>query len=107
MSEAEDKKKLLDFLDRSAFDPVLNKTEDYYETRSKKKKFEEVKKSTEEEKQRFHNYDSAGEIKKNFQRDLNSEPAKKVHSDLEFLNLPALPQLKDDFYTLCEKLGVK
>ena len=105
MSTAADKKKLLYFLDRKVFDPVLEKTEDDYDTDSKKKKFEEVKKSIEEEKQRFHNEETAEDIKRHFQHNLKSEPAQKVYSNLKHLDLPRLPQFKEEFYELCEKLG--
>ena len=102
MSKTEDKKKL-----RKAFDPILKKSKEDYDTEAKQKKLEDVKKSTEKEKQRFHNYNTAEDIRKNFQRDLNSESAKKVHSDLKVLDLPPLPELKDEFFELCDKLGIK
>ena len=107
MGKAENKKRLLDFLDQKVFDPILSKSEDEFDTEGKRKKFEDVKKSTEEEKQRFHNYETAEDIKENFQRDLNSEPAKKVQSKLRSLDLPHLPEFKEEFFRLCEQLGVK
>lgn len=107
MSKAEDKKKLLKFLDDKAFDPILEKSREDYGSENEKKKFDHVKQSTEREKKRFHNYNTAEDIKENFQRDLNSDPAKKIHSELKDLSLPRLSQLKDEFYDLCDKLGVK
>lgn len=106
-SKTEQKKELLNFLDRKAFDPILRKSADEYDSDAKKKKFEHVKKSTEKEKERFHNYNTAHDIKVNFRRDLNSEPAKKVHSELKYLDLPRLPELQDEFYQLCDELGVE
>lgn len=106
-SKTEQKKELLNFLDKKAFDPILRKSADDYDSDAKKKKFEHVKKSTEKEKERFHNYNTASDIKENFRRDLNSEPAKKVHAELKTLDLPRLPDLKDEFYHLCDELGVE
>ena len=106
MKSEQKKKKLLNFLDKKAFDPILNKTEGSYHTEAKKEKFRDVKRSTEKEKERFHNYNTPEDIKENFRRDLNSDPAKKVHRDLRDLDLPTLPELKDEFYDLCEELEV-
>lgn len=39
--------------------------------------------------------------------DLNSQPAKKVHSELEYLDLPRLPDLKEEFLDLYEELEEK
>lgn len=107
MTKTEKEKELLDFLDRKAFDPILKRSKDYYDTDDKKKKFEHVKESTEKEKERFHNYKSPEEIKLNFRRDLHSEPAKKVHSELKYLGLPRLPDIQDEFFELCEELKVE
>ena len=107
MSKAEDKKKLLNFLDKKAFDPILNKSKEDYNTDAKKKKFEDVKAATEREKERFHNYNTAEEIRENYHRDLNSSAAEKINRELKDLDLPRLPDLKDEFFILCDELGVK
>ena len=105
---SEDKKeKLLDFLEKKAFDPVLNKSKDDYDSDTKKKELEDVKRSTKSEKERFRNYGSAKEVRDNYLSDLNSEPAQKINRELDDLNLPKLPDYKKDFLDLCEKLGVK
>ncbi|MEX2591600.1 MAG: hypothetical protein WD426_02415 [Anditalea sp.] len=107
MNKEEEKKRLLDFLDIKAFDPIINKSKEDYDSENKKKKFEDVKRSTEKEKERFHNYNTAEDIKENYRRDLSSEPAKKVHAELKYLDLPRLPDLKDEFFQLCDDLNVK
>ena len=107
MSKEETKKKLLDFLDEKAFDPIINRDKGDYDSEDQKKKLEDVKRSTKSEKKRFHNYDSPEEVKENYLNDLNSEPAQKINAELKDLSLPRLPQFKDDFLQLCDKLGVK
>ncbi len=106
MGKAEDKMKLLDFLDKKACDPVLKRSKDDFDTDTMKK-FEHVKQATENDKERFHNYSSAEEIKTNFRRNLNSDSAKKIHRELKDHDLPRLPELEDRFYKLCDKLGLK
>lgn len=102
------KDRLVSFLDRKVFDPVLKKSADEYNSDTDKRKFEEVKKATEKEKERFHkNYSSAKEVRENFIRDLSSEPAKKIHQKEKDLNLPTLPDVKDEFLELCERYNVK
>lgn len=102
------KDRLVKFLDEKAFDPVLRKNKDDYSSDADKEKFEDVKRATEKEKQRFHeNYSSAEEVKENFLRDLSSDPAKAIHEKEHELNLPTLPELKEEFLQLCEELNVK
>lgn len=107
MKKEEKKRRLLNFLDKKAFDPVINKSKSDFDSEDKKKKFEEVKRKTETEKERFHNYDGPEDIRTNFLRDLSSDPAKRVHSTLKYLDLPRLPDLKDDFLELCDELDVQ
>jgi hypothetical protein len=42
----------------------------------------------------------------NFKRDLDSEPAKKVHRELESLGLPTIVVIKDEFLKLARELHV-
>lgn len=108
MKQEQKRKELLDFLDKKAFDPVLHASENRYDSEDKKKKLGELKEKTEKEKDRFHkNYNSPKEIKDNFLSDLNSQAAKKVHSELKYLGLPRLPDLKEEFLDLYEELEEK
>jgi hypothetical protein len=105
---SESKDRLVSFLDRKVFDPVLKKSADDYSSDTDKQKFEEIKRATEKEKERFHkNYSSAQEVRQNFLRDLTSEPAKKIHRKEKDLNLPTLPDVKEEFLKLCDKYNVK
>ncbi|MDT0648114.1 hypothetical protein RM545_15575, partial [Zunongwangia sp. F260] len=63
--------------------------------------------STENEKERFRNYNTPGNIRDNYLSDLSSQTAKKKNAELKDLNLPRLPDFKDQFLELCDKLGVK
>jgi hypothetical protein len=101
-------KELLDFLDKNAFDPILNKSESDFMSEEQKRTFSHVKRSTQSEKERFHTrYHSAGEIKKNYLSDLTSSAAKRIDPQIESLGLPSLPQFRGQFLQLCEELGVK
>jgi hypothetical protein len=103
---AEEKKdKLVNFLNRRAFDPVLDASESDY-SGAKKDKLKDVQQSTRAEKERFANYGSAAEVRRMFEDDLSSEPAKKVQRELKDLDLPTLPDVKEDFLELCERENV-
>jgi hypothetical protein len=99
-------KQLVFFLDKKAFDPILNLNEGEFSDRYRHK-FRDVQKSTENEKRRFHQeYDTAEDVKKNYLIDLNSKTAQKKNAELHELGLPQLPQFRDEFLELCKKLGV-
>jgi len=100
------KKKLLDFIDKKAFDVVINADPGKY-SKEDQKKLEDIQRKTKNEKDQFHNdYNNAKEVKEGFLSDVRSDAAKKVDKELRHLHLPTLPEIKDDFMELCDKLGV-
>ena len=106
---SDDKKRtqLLAFLDKKAFDPILSTSRDNFKSEILQREFDNVKKSTESEKHRFHDqYQTAAEIKSNYLSDLNSKTAHRKNKELQDLGLPQLPQFKDDFINLCNRLGI-
>ncbi len=106
-SDKEKREKLVRFLDQKAFNPILKKKESDFHSDNEKSKFKDIKRSTENEKKRFHdNYNTAGEVKDNYLSDLSSETAKRKNRELKQLNLPRLPDFKDEFMKLCDKLEV-
>lgn len=105
MKEADKKEKLVALLDQAAFDPILKKSPEEF-TGEKRKMYEDVRRSTENEKKRFHGYASAEEVKRNYLSDLSSHTAKKKNEELEKLGLPRLPDLKDRFLRMCDELQV-
>jgi hypothetical protein len=108
VSEKEKREKLVRYLDRKAFNPILRSSEDDFKGRKLKEEFKNVKKSTESEKERFHNrYKTAKQVKDNYLGDLSSRTAKKKNAELKNLGLPQLPQFRDEFLKLCDKLKVK
>lgn len=107
MTQKEKKEKLLNFIETKAFNPILKKSEDDFSSDSKKKKFKDVKRSTENEKERFRNYNSPEDIRDNYLSDLSSHTAKKKNAELKELGLPRLPDFKEEFLELCGKLDVK
>jgi len=105
MSDNEAKRRLIEFLDTRAFDPVLKaRSQDYPE--AQRAKLEDVQGRTRAERERFHEYGSARKVVDMFKGDLSSAPAKKVHRDLEALGLPTLNQLRSEFERLADELGV-
>jgi hypothetical protein len=107
MAARDAREKLVRFLDRRAFEPVLRASPDDYASEADRKALEDVKERTVAEQKRYRQtYRTAEEVRTNFVRDLSSEPAKKVHAELRRLNLPALPDLEDEFLDLCDDLGV-
>jgi len=100
------RKELLKFIDTKAFDVILKTSPDKYKEKDREN-FEEIRRKTENEKEKFHNdYKTAEEVKKNFLQNVHSKPAQKLDKDIERLGLPALPQLKNDFQKLCDELGI-
>ena len=99
------KGELLHFLERKAFDPVL-KAKPEGRSDSEKKTLEHVQKATRAEIGRYRRYHTAEELVTNFKRDLNSEPAKKVHAQLRSLGLPTIEDIRAEFEEKARALGV-
>jgi hypothetical protein len=107
MTKRDAREELIGFLDRKVFDPILRRSRDSFRTDADKQKFDDVKRSTESEKRRFHeDYRSASDVRGNYLSDLTSEVGKRKSRELEELGLPTLPQVKDEFLDLCGRLGV-
>lgn len=105
MADDRTQKKLVQFLDRRAWQPVLRaKPEKYAE--GDRKLLERLQKKTETQKQRYEGYTDAGELRQEFQDDLHSGAAKKTQSDLKRLKLPVQADIADEFFALSDRLGV-
>ena len=87
---------LLSFLDKRVFHPILNAKEDRFSTRQRED-LQDLKRKTEEEKARFHGYDSAERVVAMYKSDLSSESARPVNARLLDLGLPRLVDVKDEF----------
>ena len=73
------REKLLDLLDKKAFDPVLKASPDNYTKESDKKKLQELQATTRSTQQSYHEkYKTAKDVLDNFRSDLNSHAAQKV-----------------------------
>jgi hypothetical protein len=104
MAQDNAKQKLVHFLEERAFGPVLRADPNIY-PENRRHQLDDVKRRTEIEIERFHNYRSADEVVTNFRRDLSSDAAKKVHRELEQLGLPTVNDIRDDFERLAQQLG--
>ena len=96
------KGELVQFLLHKAFYPVLMAQRDGPD----RTKIEHVQEATRAEIERFRSYRSAEEVMVNFQRDLNSKPAKTIHSELKALNLPIINDVREEFERKAKELGV-
>jgi hypothetical protein len=101
------KTRLIKFLDRRAFDPVLKVSWQDLKDEAEQKKLKHVQQITEAEKNRYHTqYESADEVKRAFFDDINSSVENQTETELKELRLPRLVNLKDEFVGLCEKLHI-
>lgn len=106
MAKDHAKERLLDLLDREAFDPILKAREEDY-SGSKKDALRLAQGATRREKDRFHHYGSAEDVVVNFKRDIHSAEAERVNEELTLLRLPRLSDIEPDFFHLCDRLGIE
>ena len=90
---------LLQFLDKHVFHPILNASERDLSERERQD-LHDLKKRTEEEKARFHGYDSAEKVVAMVERELHAETAKPVNARLKDLELPTMGDVREDFLKL-------
>ena len=100
------KRELVDFLVKKAFNPVLHAKADG-RSEADKRKLEHVRDATQAEIERYRDYGSAEEVVTNFRADLHSTVAKKVHAELKSLHLPTLDNIRDEFEDKARELGVE
>ncbi len=65
-----------------------------------RKELRDLQRRTEEEKARFHGYDSAERIIAVFREEIASETARPMNARLKDLGLPTLPDVRDQFLRL-------
>ncbi|WP_274423169.1 hypothetical protein [Chelativorans sp. YIM 93263] len=100
------KEKLVNFLDRKAFEPVLSADPDSY-PQDKHNALKDVQDATRAERERFHDYDSAKEVYQMYEDDLTSEPAQEINRKLRDLDLPTLKDVRGEFEELAQEMGVR
>jgi len=100
------REELLKFLDQKVFDPILQALPEDYKSEDLIRKLHNVKRRAESEKRQFHQFQTAEEVKKTYLSDLELRKARKIDHELDELKLPSLPDAKDEFLGLCEKLRV-
>ncbi len=104
---ADAKKELVDFLERRAFRPVLDKSEDAYASEADRRKLREVKGATRRDLRRYREeYSSARQVIDNYKGDLTSDSARAVARELNELDLPTLGDIEPQFRTKVEDLGL-
>jgi hypothetical protein len=80
MAGSEAEKKLLDPLDRRAFEPVLRARPERF-PEGRRKTLDHVQYATRAARERYNRYGSARKIYEMFKNGLNSDPAKRVHRE--------------------------
>ncbi len=102
------REKLLELIDKKAFDPILAASADDHTSEADRKKLSDVQKTTRSTQQRYHSsYRTAEDVYSNFRDDLSSDAAQKVDHELRALNLPTLKDIKPEVEKLAKQLGVK
>lgn len=87
---------LLALLDKHVFHPTLNAREDRYDEKQRKE-LRDLQRRTEEEKARFHGFDSAERIVSVYREEISSETARPMNAKLKDLGLPTLPDVREQF----------
>lgn len=105
MSTNDAKQRLLDVLDRKAFDPVINADPGDYAT-DEREQLRDVQETTRSTKQSYHEYGSADKVRQMFRDDLSSDSARKVQRQIGSLGLPTLQDVKDEFERVADEVGV-
>lgn len=90
------KAELLDFLDKHFFHRILNASERDLGTRQKED-LQDLKRRAEENKARYHGYDSADRLVAAFREDSHADSAKAENARLIDLHLPRLVDLASEF----------
>ena len=90
------KDELLALLDKQVFHPTLNAREDRYDEKQRKE-LRDLQRRTEEDKARFHGYDSAERIIAVYREEINSETSRPMNARLKDLGLPSLPDVREQF----------
>lgn len=106
MSDRKAREKLLDLLDRKAFDPVIHASPDDV-AEGKRDRLEGLQETTRSTKESYHEkYGSAEKVAEMFRDDLSSDSARKVQQELKDLGLPTLQDVKEEFEELARELEV-
>ncbi len=101
------RKRLLAFLDRELFDPIVQKRREQFDSKEDKDRFDAARRKIEEERRRYHdNCPTAQDIKENFLRDLESRTSERLNDNLRHLALPNYRNISDEFLQLCETYQV-
>lgn len=108
MTEDKDvRKRLLAFLDRELFEPVLSKTREDFDDPDDKHRFDDARRKIARERSRYHDQcPTPQDIKENFLRDLESRTSHRLNENLRALGLPTYWDLRDEFLKLCETYEV-
>jgi hypothetical protein len=97
------RRKLLTFLDREFFDPILTKTREDFHAVVDKHHFDDAHKKVTEERQRYHDgCRTAAEVKESFLTDVESRMSNRLNENLESLGLPTFWGVKEGFLKLCQ-----
>jgi hypothetical protein len=106
MADGKAREKLLDLLDRKAFDPVINASPSKVAD-EKRERLEGLKETTRSTKKSYHEkYGSAEKVVEMFRDDLGSDSARKVQRELKGMGLPTLQDVEEEFEKLAGELKV-
>ncbi len=96
---------LVDFLEARAWAPVLQASPRRY-PKERHPALREVQRAVARHKARLERDVAAAEVRAWFTRSLTDRESERLREQLVALDLPALPDVADEFLELCDALGV-
>jgi hypothetical protein len=105
MAQDANKWQLIQFLNRRVWEPVLRLVLSQYPA-PVQKTIARIQKKTETQRERYLRYNSAGQVRRQFEHDLWSNEARQTQETLQRLNLPAQTDAAEEFFRLADRLGV-
>lgn len=100
------RRRLLTFLDRELFDPIISTPRSRYRTKEDEQRFDDARRKIEEEKRRYHDCATAVDVKGSFLNDLQSRTAQRLSENLRHLGLPSYADVREEFLKLCATYGI-
>jgi hypothetical protein len=95
------KQELVDFLERRVFRPVLDARGDGGG------KLDRLQDATQRQLDRYLGCESAARVRQEFEDDVGASPERGTQEELRGMELPTLADVKDEFLSLCDRVGVR
>ncbi len=105
MKDQDKKQRLIKMIEHRVWNPILRAVPEDYSP-SERKLLKRVQEKTQQQRERYYGYQSAGQVRQEFQDDLSSKYAARVNKNLDKLDLPRQSEISDRFFKMADKLGI-